>query len=231
MKESRIYVCLFVAIMTFISCNINGDDGGPKFTETHVTGRAYDPIRNMGYSGDTIRLAAAYSCGSGVPSGGCYELIETTVTDADGNYEFTFDYDRSKGYRVNRFSEHSYYETGDDLVFIVPGEDNVIDFEGWRPVIFNVEVTVANNTFPDVTVQTRDDKNNEFGYDFPFVKISEQNTFKVLSLHGKPNTQMSIIFSYTDDHPTQNYHEQREIIFTEVQDSIDLSFKVDCSQF
>ena len=231
MKYSWIILGLFLILFTVIGCNISADDGGPKFSETSVTGRVFDSIRNRGYSRDSISLTSIFSCGSGSSYASCIELVETTLTDANGYYNFDFDYNRTKGYRVHHSSEHSYYEASIDQVTVVPGEENVINFIGWRPVIFNVEAIVTNNVFPDLSVQTRDDKDFDFDFSFPFFRIPDQNITTVLSLHGKPHTTMSIIFSYKDNNPNKNYHQLREIIYTQAQDSIDLSFKVDCSQF
>ncbi len=229
MKKVTYYFLICIGIALIYSCETSDD--APQFLQTTVQGQAIDQERNSVYTNDTIILSANYICGQGFTSGGCYEFIASTVTDADGNYEFTFDYDVDKGYTVTRVSQHTYYEQAEELPRIEPGEINTIDFIGWRPIIFKVDVAITNNVFPDLGLNSRDDNNLVTSYPFPFFRIPEENIETTVYLHGKPNTQMSLSFYYTDDNTEYNYHERREVIHTVVQDTISLSYQVDCSTF
>lgn len=90
---------------------------------------------------------------------------------------------------------------------------------------------MSNNIFPDLFFKSRDDNDLAGLYSFPFYRITEETTNSTIYLHGKPNTQMSVSFNYVDDNAEFNYHERREIIHTLVQDTISLSYNVDCSSF
>ncbi len=224
------YYSILLAVFTIgYSCETSDDT--PQFIQTTVKGQAIDQERNSVYSNDTIVLSANYICGQGFTSGECYELIATTVTDSNGNYEFTFNYDVDKGYTVTRTSQHTYYDQEEELPRIEPGVVNTIDFLGWRPIILKVEATVSNNVFPDLRVVTIDDNDFTGRFSFPSYKVSEENIATTMYLHGKPHTQMSVIFNYNDTNTQNNYHERREIINTQVQDTISLSYEVDCSTF
>lgn len=229
MKKITCYFVILIVAVVVYSCHISDDP--PQFIPTTVKGQAMDQERNSVYSNDTISLSAVYHCGSGFTAGVCYEFIETTVTDSNGNYEFIFDYDIDKGYSVNRSSQHTYYAEAEVVPPIEPGEINTIDFIGWRPVIFKVDAAVSNNIFPELIFHSRDDNDLVGLYSFPYSKIPEESISTTVYLHGKPNTQMSISFSYTDNNTQNNYHERREVIQTMVQDTISVSYQIDCSSF
>lgn len=229
MKKALYYSVVSILTLVVFSCGKSDDT--PQYLETTVKGKAIDQVRNTVYSNDTIILSANYSCGSGFNSGVCYEFVASTVTDSNGEYEFTFDYNTDKGYTVGRSSKYEYYDTAENLPVIRAGEMNTINFEGWRPVIFKVEASVSNNIFKNLNIQTRDDQDNSGFYTFPSFIIKEENINTTLYLHGKPKTQMSIVFSYSDDDPQSNYHELRKTVNTIVQDTIPLSYEVNCNSF
>lgn len=229
MKKAIYYSVISISAVLLYSCWKSDD--APQFLQTTVKGKAVDQLRNVVYSNETITLAAVYTCGTGFNSGVCYEFIASTVTNTNGEYEFTFDYDMEKGYTVNRSSQFTYYETEEVLPIIQPGEINTIDFVGWRPVILKVEASVTNNIFPDLHVLSRDDMDDIGRYNFPYILIPEETINTTVYLHGKPKTQMSIIFDYSDNNSEANYHGLRKIVNTGIQDTIPLSYEVNCSNF
>lgn len=228
MKAILIYFGVFSFGFFLTSCN---KDESPQFLQTTVKGKSIDQVRNTVYSNDTIILSSNYSCGSGFNIGFCSEVIETAITDSNGAYEFTFDFDVDKGYNVRRISNNKYFETEEFLPLIKPGLSNTIDINGWLPVILKVNLSVTNNVFPDLRITPRDYLDNLGIYSFPSVDISEENINTTLYLQGKPRTQMDITFEYTDDNPENISHQLIKSVITEKEDTISVSYEIDCSSF
>lgn len=91
--------------------------------EKTIVGRVYNPVTSAGIPNMEVRLLRSKTGMPGSVDGSGKKLLETTTTDANGNYSFTYRQRSSKGYSLSFIYDHDAYY--DNITTGTPGISHV----------------------------------------------------------------------------------------------------------
>jgi hypothetical protein len=91
--------------------------------EKTITGRVYNPVTGEAISNMEVRLLRGKTGTRGSVDGSGKKLLETTTTDANGNYSFTYKQRSSKGYFLSFIYDYDAYY--DNITTGTPGINDV----------------------------------------------------------------------------------------------------------
>lgn len=228
------YGKLFLLSLAFVFISCGNDPVSDEFDQvkTVVKGNVSDIQRNIDISNFEIKLVRSWSCGSLGGSGLCMEEVASVFTDELGNYEIEFNFIMDgKDYLFEKvyYGDPYHTEYVKDYSPIIPGEENIRNIDAWRPVKIKLNLQIRNNNNPPLLTDNKIVESDYF--DFPQVSIHEKNTDTIIYLDSKPNSSVELNFHYTTGNTNSDYHSKKELVQTNLQDTIAYSFQINCSDF
>ncbi|MGB3775882.1 MAG: hypothetical protein WA951_11550 [Leeuwenhoekiella sp.] len=231
MNKNLLFSGIICAVLLLLS-GCAKEDEDILTRRTVIQGKVFDSSRNLNKNGDTLIFEQTMDCS---PQGVCGYLIskvlDTLITDANG--EYYGEYDLVDGECILRpqvgvgFS--SLGGAVNEMDSIKLGQVNVIDFDIFSPIILELKLRVSNNK--NAPLHVRNEMNEPFHITFRSEQILEENTEQIIYLKTRPNTDIEIYFYYTTGSTNQDFHEKLESFRTSLQDTISLSYSIDCSTF
>ena len=198
-------------------------------TETTVKGQVSDIERNIDIENFKIELARVWDDTSVVQYALGTEIIDSVRTDANGNYSMTFDYIHGERYTFMHQYGIPYYYEPTRPIQITKGVVNVVNMDAWYPTILKLNLNVTNNEFPHLRVRNKIIGKENFH--FPTAAIFETQIDTTVYLKTRPNSNVELMFYYSTDGSNGGTHRYFETITTTLQDTITLSYDIDCSSF
>lgn len=224
---------LALSLILVISCSPKSDDEGLQVIPTSIVGNFTDITRAIPQEGIPVKLWENIFF-RGIISD--RTAIDSTVTDSQGDYRFDFDYKIGNGIG---YSLESPYDNGGEGPFtdivipdsyvIEPGIENRIDYDHWYPSIIALDLSITNNINGPLSVS------NEVGgydfYNFRSAIIQEENINDTYYIVTKPGADVLLQFWYTTGNSNDDVHRRNENVTVPLQDTLYLSYDIDCSQF
>ena len=216
-------------IFIIFSCSDNLDPSIEKI-ETIVNGNVSDIERDIPIGNFKIVLLRVWDDWSVVQYALGSEFIDSVRTDIDGNYSITFDFIKGERYVFEKqYYGSPYYTERFGNTSIVEGNVNTININAWYPTILKLNLTVTNNDYPAMRISSHINDNNNLH--FATVDIFEQEADTIAYMNSKPNSKASLNFHYSTGYSNADYHHYIEEIETTLQDTIHLSYTVNCLNF
>ncbi|MFD1614658.1 hypothetical protein [Gelatiniphilus marinus] len=222
---------LFASIFIFFSCYVDDELESVKTTETIIKGHVSDIERNIDIEGFRIVLARIYYCRTSFfINGPCSEIIDTVYTDVNGLYSIKFDFIHGEQYGfIKQYYGFPYYYEFINPIEIEMGIENIRDIDAWYPTILKIELNVTNNNNPHLRLSNRIVDNKNFR--FPTVGVFKKDIDTTVYQKTRPNSAIELMFYYSTGYSNADTYRRFENITTTLQDTINLSFKIDCSTF
>lgn len=197
---------------------------------TVVKGHVYDVERGIDIENFKLVLVWSSINSGGDLAGIHIEVIDSAQTDIRGKYSISFDYIPGKRYGFLKQNYGDPYHTEFLADYsIIEGKTNVVDVNAWLPVTLKLNLQVTNNDNPDLGI------NNEVSsgpfYNFIGARIHEQAVDTTVYLTTKPNADIELLFYYSTGTSNSDTHKRYEFLRTNVEDSLELSYEIDCSLF
>jgi len=219
---------LLVFVFTLFSCNKSSEQ--IETVETIVKGNVSDIERNIQIENFKIVLVRVWDDWSGVQYFLNREVIDSVRTDINGNYSITFDYIIGERYLFQKqYYGSPYYTESIGNTDIVEGNINIRDINSWYPTILKLDLNVINNDYPAMRISSEVLSNSSLS--FATVDIFEQNVDTTAYIKSKPNSNVELNFHYSTGNSNGDYHHYIEGFTTSLQDTINLSYTIDCSTF
>ncbi len=225
-------ISIVIFCLSTLSCT-HSDNRIP----TIVKGKARDVARNIPSPGLKV-FVYGYGLSSSTNFGGLagfdFMVIDSTVTDVTGNFEMEFnhkpDYTHYLGFADPFPDTFNYYaDVIADSAMIVQEEVNIRDVNAWKPVVLQLELSISNNTSPDLIIQNETLPRND--YFFGAIIVHEQQIDTTVYLPAKPNAEHRIGINYKTGPHNEVNHTRYEFLQTALQDTLKINYMIDCSTF
>lgn len=225
-------ISFVIVCISTLSCT-HSDDRIP----TIVKGKARDTARNMPSPGLKV-FVYGYGLPSSTNIGGLagidFAIIDSTVTDVAGNFEMEFnhkpDYSHFLSFTDPFPDTFNYYaDVITDSAMIIPEEVNIRHVNAWKPVVLQLELSISNNTNPDLIIQNEALLNND--YFFGAIVVREQQIDTTVYLPAKPITEHRIVINYKTGSNNVINHTRYEFLQTDLRDTLKINYMIDCSTF
>ncbi|MCF6308771.1 MAG: hypothetical protein L3J09_12585 [Flavobacteriaceae bacterium] len=224
---------LFVLLLVLVlfACNISSEQNEINETvETTVKGNVSDVERNIQIENFKIVLVRVWDDWSGVQYFLNSEIIDSVRTDVNGDYSLTFDYIKGERYLFQKqYYGSPYYTESIGNTDITEGIINVRDMNAWYPTILKLNLNVTNNDYPAMRISSKVLSNSSLF--FATIDVFEQNVDTIAFIKSKPNSDAELNFHYSTGNSNGDYHYYIERFTTSLQDTISLSYNIDCSTF
>ena len=224
---------LIVLIFVFIVFSCNNDFNSSEqveIIETTVKGSVSDVERNIPIENFKIVLLRVWDDWSVVQYAPSSEVIDSVRTDANGNYSITFDFIKGERYSFQKqYYGSPYYTESTGNTNIVEGNINIRNINAWYPTILKLNLNVTNNDYPAMRISSHVLENSSLH--FATVDIFEQDLDTVAYIKSKPNSNVELNFHYSTGNSNGDYHSYIEEFVTSLQDTINLTYTIDCSTF
>ena len=225
-KMKKILIISIFSIFILFSCS--DFNSSTETIETTVKGNVSDIERNIPIEDFKIVLLRVWDDWSVVQYVLGTEVIDTVRTDVNGNYSITFDYIKGERYCFEK-QYGRYYTESVGNTDIIEGEINTRNIDAWYPTILKLNLNVINNDYPAMRISSHVIENN--GLSFATVDIFEQEIDTIAYIRSRPNSNVKLNFHYSTGNSNADYHHYIEEFTTTLQDTINLSYTVDCSSF
>lgn len=228
MKKVLIFLIFSLFIIFSCSGDFNSPTGQIESIETTVKGNVSDIERNIPIENYKIVLLRVWDDWSVVQYALGTEVIDSVRTDTNGNYSITFDFIKDEQYGFE-YQYGRYYTESIGNTDIVEGEINTRDINAWYPTILKLNLSVTNNDYPAMRISSHVIENSSLH--FATIDIFEQEVDTIAYIKSRPNSNVSLNFHYSTGNSNGDYHYFIEEFTTTLQDTINLSYTVDCSTF
>lgn len=158
------------------------------------------------------------------------EFIDSVRTDSNGNYKIVFDFIKGEEYGF----EAQYYGMPYYTEFINPkrikeGKENIQNINAWYPTILKLNLKVTNNENPALRISNEIIGNSNFisGGD----GIYKREVDITIYLRTKPNSKIKLNMTYSTGTRNEDFHFRNEFLTTDLRDTIELSYDIDCKKF
>lgn len=233
MKKAINTLLFFTVLVLLSNCYTEGEIQ-EKGIPTKVKGNVSDVERGKPVADFKIVLIRWWCGSTNWDLYGCdHEVIDSARTDKNGNYAIQFDFMPDQNYGFLHGS--MYYQSPYFVDFIensdpiVAGEEYVQNIDAWLPVILKLNLHIINNDHPNLGVNVYlpfPNTSNLGG-----ASIAEQAIDTTVYFKAKPNSEMEIVFHYTTGYSNSEAFKKYEFITTTLQDTLELSYDIDCSSF
>jgi len=224
---------LIILLFVFIIFSCNNDFNSSEqveIIETTIKGNVSDVERNFPIENFKIVLLRVWDDWSIVQYAPGSEVIDSVRTDANGDYAITFDFIKGEKYGFRKqYYGSPYYTESIGNTTIVEGTINVRNINAWYPTILKLNLNVTNNDYPAMRISSHVLENSHLG--FATVDIFEQDVDTIAYIRSKPNSNIELDFHYSTGNSNADFHHYIEEFTTSLQDTINLSYTVDCSSF
>ncbi len=224
-------ICL---VSIFINCS--PPENPIKTTPTSVNGHVMDFERGFAHPNYKVVLTQLVFGGGGWSGYGYTgeHRIDSTYTNDQGYFEFNFNYDLDLKYKYTlRFdglnSAEGPFSDFLESYIIEPGDINTMDINHWLPNYLKLNLSVSNNFTQRLGI-TNTILNDNF-YHFRGGQIFEEEIDTTIYLPNKPNADIRLNFYYSTGNSNSDAHRRFEFLSTTLQDTLELSFVIDCSLF
>ncbi|MCH7524611.1 MAG: hypothetical protein IIC74_06280 [Bacteroidetes bacterium] len=226
----RNIILVLVFTVLNVSC-VKNDIIEPEETiETIVRGNVLDVERNKPIKNFKIVLLRIWDDWSVVQYFLNSEVIDSVRTDINGNYTITFDYIKGERYAFEKqYYGYPYYTESIGNTSINEGVINIRNINAWYPTILKLNITVTNNDYPPMRISSEIVGNNNLH--FATIDIFEQEIDTIAYINTKPNSNIELNFHYSTGYSNSDYHYHIESLTTTLQDTISLSYNIDCNSF
>lgn len=221
------YVLLIV--LNF-SCTKKNETISISKVKTTIKGIVFDYQRNKPITNYKITLEHWWQGTSVVQAAIFTEFIDSTRTNQDGVYNFTFDAIPNANYGYDLSGNDFYYTESAGNNKIQTGQSNIMNINAWKPIILKLNLDIQNNNYPPLNVKSNI-VNNSYTF-FPNETIFDKQINKIIYLQTKPEASVNVMFYYATGYTNNDFHSMiPDTIKTNSHDTISLTYKVDCSKF
>lgn len=226
-----LHIFIFIFWISILSCSDTEDQ-----IPTIVKGMASDVTRNIPSPGLKIYIQG-WSIGStniGGLAGANITSIDSTVSDASGKFELKFNDIPGNTHGLSFETYHDkfgyYADVIADTSKLEPEIVNIRNIDAWKPVVIKLNLNILNNNNPDliITNETWPEDNYFFG---SAIIIQEKEIDTTVFLPAKPNAEHRIVFNYKTGTHNEVFHNSYEFLKTELQDTLQVDYIIDCSLF
>lgn len=230
--KTLLKILLTIGLLNFISsCT---DSGEIITTLTVIKGNVSDIERGMNIQNFKVVFIRSWSGSTNWDLYGIsHEVIDSTRTDKNGNYEISFDFKPGERYGFLYITEYFgrpyFVDFIDNDSSILEGEENMQNIDAWLPVTVKLNLHVRNNNNPKLGISSYIWPR---GYhSFRGASIQEQEIDTTVYLTAKPNTDMQLLFHYSTGYTNAEAFRKYEYITTTLKDTLELSYDIDCATF
>lgn len=239
MKNYKFFAVIIGLLFLFNSCDKDNEDETIEIVSTKVVGIVSDVTRQIIHNNFKVTVRRyTYGCSSGF-GGGCgvtdVNEVASTFTDSQGNYEIDFDYflDTKYSYQLDTdfvgVGDGPFVDYVNENARITSGITNTIDLDFWYASILKLDLNVSNNFYPPLRVSNKIVSGGFYFFSGDEIYASQTNT--TVYIPTKPNSEVRLLFGYATGPSNDEYHPKYEYITTGIQDTIPLSFEIDCASF
>ncbi|WP_117883216.1 hypothetical protein [Aureibaculum luteum] len=220
---------LILLLFIVFSCS-NDFNASSEKTETTVKGNVSDIERNFPIKNFKIVLLRVWDDWSVVQYAPGSEVIDSVRTDSFGNYSITFNFIKGERYAFEKqYYGNPYYTESIGNTDIIEGNINIRNINAWYPTVLKLNLNIHNNNYPAMRISSHILENNN-SY-FPTVDIFDSEIDTIAYIRSKPNSNVQLNFHYSTGYSNEDYHYLLKEFTTGLQDTISLSYKIDCSTF
>lgn len=214
---------LFAACIILFSCKKS------DINQTTITGTISEKFTGTKIANYKITLIKAWRHCSNFMCGWSGEEVAFAYTDEKGRYSIQFDYKLAEGqsYALDQDDNNPYYQDDKSTPIILPGKENIINFELWKPVKIKVNLVFKNNITPPLIAGVSIDNT----YTFNTENIYEMEGKKTVELWTRPGSNISIDFWYLESYASSVRHLITMPFTTTLDETYELDYEVDCATF
>ena len=213
------------------SCSVSEE---LKTTPTVIKGNVSDVERGLNIENFKIVFIRSWSGSTNWDLYGIdHEVIDSTLTDKNGNYSIVFDFIPGQRYGFLFISEYYgkpyFVDFEENNGPILEGEENIQNIDDWLPTSLKLNLRVRNNNNPNLGISG--DTWPHGGYFFGGASIKEREIDTTVYLLAKPNAEMHLVFYYSTGNRNADAYKKNDFLTTTLQDTLELAYDLDCSTF
>ncbi|MGK4567082.1 hypothetical protein [Flavobacterium sp. 3HN19-14] len=227
-KYTILSTCMALLSALLFSCSAENDDTPQTFTTT-VKGHVADMQRGIPVANYKIAVESSKICqGSDGGTYICAEIVASVLTDANGNYEITFEAAADKEYGIDENYDAPYISEDSGISgAMTKGALNIRNINAWKPAILKLNLHITNNNHSPLRVDNEVIGTDIFGWQSTF---SEPALDTIIYMPTKPDADVQLQFHYVTGSSNADFHIRKEILHSSL-DTLNLEYNVDCSAF